>query len=222
MAGDTCRSGGAIDVEVRSRVARVTVNRPEKRNALTVEMWADLRRALEELDDRGDLVAVILRGAGGSFSAGSDLDGVRSSDPERFGELQELAESTVLRLRDLRSATFAEIDGPCFGAGCSLALACDVRVCSPRSRFGIPVLRHGIVYEPVHVQRLVEVVGPGPAALLLYGGEEWTAQEAVTQRLVDRCSEDPRAALEQVLGGLISATTPVVRATTISLRAMRI
>jgi enoyl-CoA hydratase/carnithine racemase len=140
---------------------------------------------------------VVLCGAGGSFSAGSDLDRVRSSDPECFGELHELAENTVLRLRDLHSATFAEIDGPCFGAGCSLALACDVRICSPRSRFGIPVLRHGIVYEPVHVQRLVEVVGPGPAGLLLYGGEEWTAQEAVTRRLVDRCNEDPASVLEQ-------------------------
>ncbi|GAA4684953.1 hypothetical protein GCM10023215_19920 [Pseudonocardia yuanmonensis] len=206
-----------IGFEVTDRVARLTINRPAKRNAVTAEMWATLRGHLDALDSR-DVVAVVLRGAGGSFSAGADLTELRTPDPEYVGGVQEFAEATVLRLRDLAPPTVAEIDGPCFGAGCSLALACDVRICSPRSRFGIPSLRHGIVYEPVHVQRLVQVVGSGAAALLLYGGETWAGDEAARHGLVDRVTGDVPGAVEQVLAGLRGAPRPAVVATAAALR----
>jgi enoyl-CoA hydratase/carnithine racemase len=208
-----------VRLELRDRVARLTLDRPAKRNALTGEMWATLHRHLDALDGTRDLVAVVLRGAGGSFSAGADLGELRSAEPDHVGGIQELAEATVLRMRDLPLPTLAEIDGPCLGAGCSLALACDVRICSPRSRFGIPALRHGIVYEPVHVQRLVQVVGPGPAGLLLYGGEIWAAQEAAVHGLVDRCTEATEAAIERILAGLRGASAAAVGATAAALRA---
>ncbi|MEU7810797.1 enoyl-CoA hydratase/isomerase family protein [Pseudonocardia sp. NPDC049154] len=208
-----------VRLDARDRVAWLTIDRPAKRNALTGEMWAMLHRHLDALDRTRDLVAVVLRGAGGSFSAGADLAELRTPDPEYVGGVQELAERTVLRLRDLAPPTFAEIDGPCLGAGCSLALACDVRICSPRARFGIPALRHGIVYEPVHVQRLVQVVGPGPAGLLLYGGEVWTAEEATAHGLVDRCSEDTSEAVERILTVLRGASTAAAGATAAAIRA---
>ncbi|WP_433506331.1 enoyl-CoA hydratase/isomerase family protein [Pseudonocardia halophobica] len=207
-----------IRLDVTDRVARLTLDRPAKRNALTAEMWTALRGHLDALAGE-DVVAVVLRGAGGSFSAGADLAELRTPDPEYVGGIQELAEATVLRLRDLTSPTVAEIDGPCFGAGASVALACDLRICSTRSRFGIPALRHGIVYEPVHVQRLVQVVGPGAAALLLYGGETWSGAEAAGHGLVDRCVDDAAGAVEQVLAGLRGAPRPAVVATAAALRA---
>jgi enoyl-CoA hydratase/carnithine racemase len=202
--------------EVENRVAWLTIDRPAKRNALTSPMWAALLRHLEAIDAVPDLAAVVLRGTRGSFCAGADLDELR--DPGRVEGLRDLGERAVGRLRDLTRPTFAAIDGACFGAGCSLALACDVRICSPTSRFGIPALRNGLGYEDASVRRLVQVVGPGPAGLLLYGGERWTAEEAVAHRLVDRCSEDPFAAVERVLAGLRGAPGPAIAATVASLR----
>ncbi|MCP9950996.1 enoyl-CoA hydratase/isomerase family protein [Actinomadura madurae] len=108
---------------------------------------------------------------------------------------RELAETAVVALMKLGPPRFAEIDGGCFGAGCSLALACDVRVCSPTSQFGIPALKNGLTYEPVFVRRLVEVVGSGPAGLLLYGGERWNGHEAAARGLVDDDVHQNRAAV---------------------------
>lgn len=207
-----------IGFEVVDRVAFLTLDRPGKRNALTGEMWAALRGHLDALP--GDVAALVLRGAGGSFSAGADLAELQTPDPEYVGGVQELAEATVLRLRDLGPPTIAEIDGPCFGAGVSLALACDLRICTPRSRFGIPALRHGIVYEPVHLQRLVQVAGPGAAALLLYAGETWGGDEAARRGLVDRCVDDAAGAIEPTLAGLRGVAGQVVRATAAALRGV--
>jgi len=208
-----------IALDITDRVAHLTIDRPVKRNAVTGAMWATLHEHLDALEQRRDLVAVVLRGAGGSFCAGADLDELRTPDPEYVGGIQELAETAVLRLRDLAPPTFAEIDGPCLGAGASLALACDVRICSPRSRFGIPSLGHGIVYEPVHVRRLVQLVGPGPAGLLLLGGETWTAAEAARHGLVDRCAADVASTVEDILSGLRGAPAAAVVATAAALRA---
>lgn len=88
---------------------------------------------------------------------------------------RELAETAVVALMKLGPPRFAEIDGGCFGAGCSLALACDVRVCSPTSQFGIPALKNGLTYEPVFVRRLVEVVGSGPPVCFYTEGNAGTA-----------------------------------------------
>jgi enoyl-CoA hydratase/carnithine racemase/NAD(P)-dependent dehydrogenase (short-subunit alcohol dehydrogenase family) len=192
-----------VRLDVTDRVARLTIDRPAKRNAVTGEMWATLRRHIATIEET-DVVAVVLGGAGGSFSAGADLGELH------VAALRELAEDTVRAVRDLPPPTLAAIDGACFGAGCSLALACDVRICSPTSRFGIPALRNGLTYEPAHVRRLVQVLGPGPAGLLLYGGGTWTAQEAAAHGLVDRCCDDPSAAVEQILGVLRGAPPAAV------------
>jgi enoyl-CoA hydratase/carnithine racemase len=207
---------GSVRLEVVDRVAWLTIDRPEKRNALTSPMWATLLRHLDVVEEVSDLAAVVLRGAGGSFCAGADLDELR--DPGRADGFRALGERTVLALRELTPPTFVAIDGPCIGAGCSLALACDVRICSPTSRFGIPALHGGLVYEAVLVRRLVQVVGPGPAGLLLYGGERWTADEAVAHHLVDRCSADVTAAVERILAGLRGAPGPAIAATAAALR----
>ncbi|SHL52357.1 Enoyl-CoA hydratase/carnithine racemase [Pseudonocardia thermophila] len=206
----------AVRLEVRDRVAHLTIDRPEKRNALTADMWAALHRYLDDVDGAG-VAAVVLSGAGGSFCAGADLGELRA--PGRADEMRELGERAVLRLREVAVPTVAAIDGPCFGAGCSLALACDVRICSPASRFGIPALRRGLVYEQAFVTQLVRIVGPGTAGLLLYGGETWSAEEALDRGLVDRCSADVPAAVEHLLAGVRDAPAAAVAGTAAALRA---
>lgn len=206
-------------LEVVDRIAFLTIDRPEKRNAMSMDMWRSLRSHLRSIDAAIDVSAVVLRGAGGSFSAGGDLDELRSPDPAHSRTYRDLAETTVVELMDLAVPKIAAIEGPCFGAGCSLALACDVRIASSSSQFGIPALRNGLVYEPVFVQRLVRVVGPGPAGLLLYGAERWSSEEAAAHGLVDRCTEDTSLAVEHILTTLRDANPAAIMSTAASIRA---
>ena len=205
-------------LEIEDRVARLTINRPAKRNAMTWEMWSTLGCHIRSIDESTDIAAVVLQGAGGSFSAGADLAEVKSSDPEYVARYRDLGERAVLALMDLKPPKLAVIDGPCFGAACSLALACDVRVCSPASQFGIPALRHGLTYEPPFIRRLVQIVGPGSAGLLLYGAERWDAHEAAARGLVDRCTEDLPAAAEQILDSLRGASAAAIAVTAAAIR----
>jgi enoyl-CoA hydratase/carnithine racemase len=205
-------------LDIADRVARLTIDRPEKRNAMSSEMWRSLLRHIRSIDEASGIAAVVLRGAGGSFSAGGDLAELSVPDPVRVAGYRDLAETAIVALMELKPPKFAEIDGACFGAGCSLALACDVRICSATSRFGIPALKNGLVYEQVSVRRLVQAVGSGPAGLLLYGGERWDAHEATARGLVDKCVEDASAAVESILTYLRGADDAAIAATAASVR----
>ncbi|GAA2897934.1 enoyl-CoA hydratase/isomerase family protein [Pseudonocardia halophobica] len=200
--------------DVQDRVAWLTLDRQARRNALTASMWAELAEHLDAVEN-GAVAAVVLGGAGGAFSAGADLDELRGS---HAAGLRHLAERTILRVRDLPVPTFALIEGSCLGAGCSLALACDIRVCAPSARFGIPALRNGLVYEDVYVRRLVELVGEGAAGLLLLGGERWSGAEALAHGLVERCVEDPTETIEALVAGLREARAATVAATVTAIR----
>jgi enoyl-CoA hydratase/carnithine racemase len=205
-------------LDIVDRVARLTIDRPEKRNAMSMEMWRSLLRHIRSLEETADISAVVLRGDGGSFSAGGDLSELRIPDLEHVAAYRKLAEATVLALMELRLPKVAEIDGACFGAGCSLALACDVRISSFSSQFGIPALKNGLVYEPVFVQRLVQIVGSGSAGLLLFGGERWNAEEAAARGLVDKCTGDVSTAVEKILTSLRGASHAAIASTTASIR----
>lgn len=208
----------SLRLDVADRIAQITIDRHEKRNALTSEMWARLLAHLRAIASADDVSAVVIFGSGGSFSAGRDLAEVRDA-AHAEGHGPDLAAEVVASLAALPQPTLAAIDGPCFGAGCSLALACDIRICSPRSQFGIPVLKNGLAYADHLVHRLVQVVGPGPAGLLLLGGERWIAAEAVAHGLVDRCTEDVLAEADKILAGLRHADDSVTGPIVASLRS---
>jgi enoyl-CoA hydratase/carnithine racemase len=207
---------GLLRMDVVDRVARLTIDRPEKRNALSTTMLESLLAHVTTIAGTPDITAVVVRGTGGSFSAGGDLAELGTPGADGY---RALAERAVSELMALAPPKVAQIDGACLGAGCSLALACDVRVCSPAARFGIPALKNGLTYEPVFVRRLVQVVGPGPAGLLLYGGERWTAQEAATRGLVDRLDDDVSTAVEHIVTSLRAADRTAVLSTAAAIRS---
>lgn len=207
-----------LRLSMRDRVAWITIDRPAKRNAMTWEMWSALLSSIAAIEKNSDITAVVLEGTGGSFSAGADLTEVKSLDAEYVALYRNLGEEAVQALMDLRTPKLAAIDGPCFGAACSMALACDVRISSPRSQFGIPALKHGLTYEPAFLQRLVQLVGPGSAGLLIYSAERWDAREAAARGLVDRCTDDVSAAIEQILEVLRGVPTADIARTAAALR----
>jgi enoyl-CoA hydratase/carnithine racemase len=179
-----------IQLTIDGPVARLVLDRPQVRNALATEHWQALADAAARVAD-SQAQLLVLSGAGSAFCAGADLS--------EFGEFQA-DEAARLRFRTgMRSgieavaalpiATIAWIDGPCFGAGVALAMAADLRLAAPRARFAITPAKMGIGYPQEDVARLVDLVGPGWAARLLFTGDPIEAEAAERIGLVEGVME---------------------------------
>jgi enoyl-CoA hydratase len=175
-----------IELSKDGPIARLVLNRPAARNALAIAHWEELADAAAQVA-RSDAQMLVVSGAGGAFSAGADL----AEFPElQAGQAARLRFRTAMRagidaLAALPMATLAWIDGPCFGAGVALAMAADLRVASPASRFAITPAKIGIGYPQEDVARLVSLVGPGRAARLLFTGDPVDAATAAQIGLIE-------------------------------------
>ena len=160
-----------IDLHIDGAVARLTLNRPEVRNALAVRHWHALADILPQITASGAQV-LLLSGAGGAFSAGADLSEFETfvDEPAARPEFRLAMRTAMDGLAALPLPAIAWIDGPCFGAGVALAMACDIRIASPAARFAITPAKMGIGYPQEDVARLVGLVGPGWASRLLFTG----------------------------------------------------
>jgi enoyl-CoA hydratase len=172
-------------VERRGRVAVVTINRPEKRNALNIQTRAEGAAALEELREDEGVRVVVFTGAGDkAFIAGADIG--------EFAGRTAVTQRDVMTGRSLFTAidTFpkpviAMINGYCLGGGCELAMACDLRIASERASFGQPEINLGIIPGGGGTQRLTHLVGEGKAMELILTGEIIDAQTAYSYGLVN-------------------------------------
>lgn len=158
-------------------VALVTIDRPERRNALNHE-------ALEQLLDahRRSVNArvLVLTGAGGHFCAGADLLSVED------GTFTALLRKVLTAFRDDPRPVVAAIDGAALGAGTQLAIACDLRVATPSARFGVPAAKLGLMVDQWTIQRLALLAGAGPARAMLLGADTFDGQAAFQMGLVQR------------------------------------
>jgi enoyl-CoA hydratase/carnithine racemase len=197
-----------FDLTLIDGVARLRLDRPQARNAVPANGWDELaERCADALG--GGAAVLVLASARESFCAGADL-----ADFRRF--IADPAEATAFRLamrrgldalRDLPVATIALVEGPCFGAGVALAMACDLRIAGPAARFAITPAKLGISYPQEDVARLVELVGPGQAARLLFGAISLDSAEAERIGLVELAPADPAAAAD-ALADAIRANSP--------------
>jgi len=174
-------------------VAVVTIDRPERRNALDTEACAALAAALGAVAEDGAR-AVVLHGSGGHFCAGADLSTVPS--PDFLDSLRRLLDTIVA----LPVPVIAAVEGVAFGAGLQLAVACDLRVAAPDSRFGVPAARLGLVMDHASVQRVALLAGHGPARAMLLAAEEIDGAAAVRLGLAQRAGglDDARAWAGQI------------------------
>lgn len=168
-------------------LARIGIHRPDKRNALATRHWAAIEDALDAIASSPAQV-VVLSGVPGAFSAGADIDelGQLLAAPEAFAANNAQVQRTQLKLQRLPQTTLAVIDGACVGGGLGLALACDLRLASPRSRFAITPAKLGLVYSAADSRRLVNTVGMARARELLLTGRVLDAAIAVEWGLVNR------------------------------------
>ena len=145
-------------------VARVTIDRPEKRNSMTRRMWCDLGDAVEEAATSGARVLVIT-GRGEHFCAGADIGEFAGGRGEDYDRDNRRAEEAIA---SFPGPSVAAIAGSCVGGGVSIAIACDVRIAASDARFGVTPAKLGIVYPSNALERLVGVVGPSAAKRLIF------------------------------------------------------
>jgi enoyl-CoA hydratase/carnithine racemase len=170
-------------------VATLTFDRPEARNAMTWDMYEALVDACDRVDDDADIRVFILRGAGGrAFVAGTDISQFQSfRDREDGLRYEERLDHVLDRLERVTKPTIAQVQGVAAGGGCAIAIACDLRVATPDSTFGIPIARTlGNCLSGATYSRLVDVVGPGRVKDLLFTGRLVGAEEAHAIGLVNR------------------------------------
>jgi enoyl-CoA hydratase len=195
-------------------VARVTLNRPEVRNALNRRMVDELHAVLGELAGREDVRALVLAGAGGkAFVSGADIAELR--DRRRADALQGINATLFARVEEFPHPTVAAVVGWCLGGGCELALACDFRVAGTSARFGQPEVGLGIMAAAGGTRRLPALVGLAAARRLLFGAEVVDADEARRIGLVDRVVPDERVLAEAgaLLAPVLKQSREAVRRT---------
>ena len=175
-----------------SGVATVTLNRPAKRNAVSLAMWRRLCEIFPELEVREDVRVVILTGAGGNSCAGADISEFPTLRADsKSGRIYEAAnEAASTALRDCRKPTIAAMSGYGMGGGCALALACDFRVGDATTRMGIPAARLGVVYGELDCAMLYRQVGLANAKRVLYSGPAFDVSEFAAMGLVDIVAAD--------------------------------
>jgi enoyl-CoA hydratase len=171
-----------VHLEWRQRVALVTIDRPERRNALDHQTLLKLQEVLSEVDRRGAR-CLVLRGAPPAFCAGADLTGVENDE-----FLTALA-SVLGALANLPMTTVAAIDGPALGAGTQLAIACDLRVATPTSVFGIPAAKLGLAVDQWTIDRLSSEFGVAIARAMLLASKTYRADELAVGGAVQRLGD---------------------------------
>lgn len=209
---------GTVDLEVREGAAWLTLNRPDKLNALDGTMVDQLGRRLDEVARDDAARVVVLRGAGRAFSAGYDLSdgppGPRPAD-DWHAELTRDVELT-LQLWSLPKPTVAAVHGWCLGGALDLAIACDLVVAADDARFGVPEIRYGS--GPVTLL-LPFVIGQKKANELLFTGEDIDAREAERLGLCNRvvAPAELEAAVVELVATIAPTPLPVLRLTKLAL-----
>jgi enoyl-CoA hydratase len=192
-ATDRSFADGKILQSVADGVGVITFNNPEKRNAMSLDMWEGFGHALIELRDDPDVRVVILIGAGDkAFVSGADISQFEKNrhNAEASEEYAKRSAAQRALLADYPKPTIACIRGFCLGGGMQVAMMADIRFAAENSQFGIPAAKLGIAYGYDGLKNLVSLVGPSWARLLMYTGMRIDSAEAVRIGLVDRVLSD--------------------------------
>ena len=210
-----------LEVTVDQGVATLWLNRPEKRNALSEDMWGDIPRAMSKLDNDDEVRVIVLAGRGPAFCVGIDIEMLASLQPpsgshaRRSREIHEkilTLQQTASCLADSPKPVIAAVHGYCLGAGVDLITACDIRLASVDAVFSVRETRMGLVADVGSLQRLPAIVGPATTAEMAFTGADFDARWALEKGLVNSVHDDAAATLAEAqrLAGEIAANSPLV------------
>ena len=186
-----------MKAETRDGVGWITFNQPEKRNAVSVEMWAAVPEIMTAFDADQDVRCVVLKGAGDqAFIAGADISefGEKRNSPEATKHYDAVSAEAHRALIASPKPTIAMINGFCIGGGVAVALSTDIRIAADNGRFAVPAARLGLGYGAAGLRRLIDVVGPAFAKEIFFTARQFDAAEALAMGLVNRVV--PAAELE--------------------------
>ncbi len=177
-----------LHVEQRDRVAVLTLDEPDRRNALTADLVVEIVAAVDRLEDDDGVGALVVTGAPPAFCSGADVGalGAMSEGGQDRGSLPSIYDG-FLRFHRCTLPTVAAVNGAAVGAGVNLALACDIRVASPEARFDCRFARIGLHPGGGHTRLLTEAVGPQAAAAMVLAGEALDGERAADVGLAWRC-----------------------------------
>jgi len=214
-----------VRIERDGAVATVTLDRPEKLNALSPREHRALQRILAELREDFETRVVILTGAGRAFSAGADLantreDGKPRNDLERRHRAR-IGDRTVAALDALDQVTIAAVNGPCVGGGAVLALACDMRVMARDAWLSIPEVAIGMPLTWGALPLLVREIGPARTIELVTTCERVAATDALAWRLVSHLADDALAKAREIAAKIVAQPAVPVALTKTTVRALR-
>jgi len=197
-----------IDVDTNGSIRTITLDRPEARNALTVDGLTALEAAIDDADEP----VVYLRGRGPAFCAGADLNavGALEGDRDRAADFARLGQRVARTIEDSPAIVVAGIDGPARGGGLELAVACDVRVGTTDSTYGEPGVSFGLFGAWGGTVRLPRVMGEGDALEFALSGRSVGAEEALRMGLISRIEDEPRAVAEEIAANATD-TLPVLK-----------
>lgn len=186
----------SIRLELAPPCAEIILSKPEKRNALSVDMWAAIPGLVAQaVADPDTKVLIIHGGDAGAFAAGADISEFEetyatSASAKASGDTIAAALEAV---ENCPKPTIAAIEGACVGGGVSLAMACDLRVASAQSKFGVTPGKLGLVYPAADTRRLLAAIGPGATKDILFTGRIFLAPEAKDMKLIDRLVDEGTA-----------------------------
>jgi enoyl-CoA hydratase len=195
-----------LTFDVADRIATITVNRPDKLNALNDAVMKELGAAIDEAIARDDVGGVLLTGAGRAFVAGADISEMVDEPALAMKARAERGQRTFRRFETSPKPTVAAVNGFALGGGCELAMACHIRIASESAKFGQPEVKLGILPGYGGTQRLPRLVGKGRALQLLMTGEMIDAAEAYRIGLVNRvvAGADLMSSARSMLGTIIA------------------
>ena len=200
-------------LDVADRVATVTVNRPDKLNALNDVLMGELGAMLDEVAARTEVGAVVLTGAGRAFVAGADIGGLAEAKPGELERFSRAGQALFRRIEQSQKPVIAAVNGFALGGGFELALACHVRIASATAKFGLPEVKLGLIPGYGGTQRLPRLIGRGQALQLILTAATVDAAEALRLGLVNAVTE-PAALLDaaRALARTMLANAPIALA----------
>jgi len=173
--------------EKKENIGFLTINRPEKMNAISNELTSELRQFLDKVEKDEELRVLIITGAGDkAFVAGADIKELVNRDARLGRKVTQERQETFSRLENLQVPVIAAVNGYALGGGLELALACNIRICSEKAQFGAPEVKLGIIPGDGGTQRLPRLIGLGRAMEMILTGDFIDAQESLRIGLANK------------------------------------
>lgn len=189
---------GAVKLEVEERIAVVSLNRPQRRNAINLELKQGLNKALAEIEGNHSLRVVVFRGEGKGFCSGGDLAAIESGEGMGRPEDLRYSQGLLKRILELEPVTMAAVHGFAMGAGCNLALAPDLVYAAKGTKFGQAFIRVGLIPDWGGMYLLPRLAGTRKAKEWILFGQPFAAEEALAQGMINEVF-DPEALFPEVM-----------------------